>query len=69
MTDKETVSIVMATYNGAKYIRQQMASILAQTYPLYEIIIQDDGSTDGTIEIIKEYSERYANVHFYGRFY
>lgn len=65
MTDKETVSIVMATYNGAKYIRQQMASILAQTYPLYEIIIQDDGSTDGTIEIIKEYSERYANVHFY----
>ena len=42
-TDK-TVSIILATYNGATFIREQIDSLLAQTYPLKEIIIQDDGS-------------------------
>lgn len=58
------VSVVMATYNGEKYIREQIDSILAQTYPIYEIIIQDDCSTDRTAEIIKEYSRRIPFIHF-----
>jgi len=49
------VSVVMCTFNGAKYLREQMDSLLAQTYPLHEIIVQDDGSTDETIDIIKSY--------------
>ena len=54
-TDK-TVSIIMGTYNGAEYIREQLDSILSQTYPLKEIIIQDDGSTDDTVVICPEVS-------------
>lgn len=55
MDEKKKVSVVMCAYNGEKYIREQIDSILTQTYPIYELIIQDDGSTDSTIEIIKEY--------------
>lgn len=47
------ISVCMATYNGEKYIRQQLDSILPQIGPDDEIIISDDGSTDGTIEIIQ----------------
>ena len=51
MNTNKTVSIIMGTYNGAEYIREQLDSILSQTYPLKEIIIQDDGSTDDTVAI------------------
>lgn len=37
-----TVAVVMCTYNGEKYLRQQLDSILAQTYPIQELIVQDD---------------------------
>ena len=49
------VSVVMCTYNGAKYLREQMDSILAQDYPLHEIIVQDDGSTDATPDLLEAY--------------
>ena len=51
---KKTVSVVMCTYNGEKYLREQMDSILAQTYPIHEIIVCDDCSTDGTMNILQE---------------
>lgn len=62
---KLKVSVVVATYNGAKYLRQQLDSIISQTYPLHEIIIQDDGSTDTTADICCQYATEYANVHFF----
>ena len=46
---RNTVSIVMCTYNGESFIREQLDSIMAQTYPVEEIIIQDDCSTDGAV--------------------
>jgi glycosyltransferase involved in cell wall biosynthesis len=49
------VSIVLATYNGEKFIRQQLDSVINQTYHQLEITISDDGSTDNTWEILKEY--------------
>ena len=55
----------MCTYNGAKYIREQLDSILAQTYPATEIVIQDDGSTDDTVAIIKEYQQKWPQVVCY----
>lgn len=64
MDGQKTVSIIMGTYNGEKFIREQLDSILEQTYPIKEIIIQDDGSTDGTIAICEEYAEKHPNIHF-----
>ena len=64
MAETKTVSVVMTTYNGAKYIREQIDSILGQTYPLKEIIIQDDGSTDGTPAICEEYARKYPIIRF-----
>ena len=61
---EKTVSIILATYNGATFIREQIDSLLAQTYPLKEIIIQDDGSTDDTVSICEDYAQRCPIVHF-----
>ena len=50
------ISIALATYNGEKFIRQQMNSILAQSLPDFEVIICDDCSADSTIQILNEYA-------------
>jgi glycosyltransferase involved in cell wall biosynthesis len=50
------VSIVLPTYNGMNYIRQSIDSCLSQTYRNLELIIVNDGSTDGTAEIMAEYA-------------
>ncbi|HBN2073306.1 TPA: glycosyltransferase, partial [Escherichia coli] len=47
-----TVDIIIATYNGEKYIREQVESILNQTYKNFHLYIRDDGSTDKTKDII-----------------
>lgn len=49
------ISVAIATYNGEKYIKEQLESIMRQTEPVDEIIISDDGSTDFTIQIISDY--------------
>jgi glycosyltransferase involved in cell wall biosynthesis len=56
------ISIVMCTYNGDKYLREQLNSILNQTYPIYELIIKDDCSTDTTYSIIQEYAHKYPVI-------
>ena len=61
----KTVSIVMCTYNGEQFLREQLDSILAQTYPIHELIIQDDCSTDHTADIVREYARQYPFIRFY----
>ncbi len=56
------VSIVLATYNGEPYLREQLDSILAQTYPNIEVIAVDDRSTDNTVNILQEYADNYPNI-------
>ena len=51
----KNICVVMSTYNGEKYIKQQIDSILAQEGVLINIFIRDDGSTDKTIDIIKNF--------------
>lgn len=51
--NKYTIDILLATYNGEKYIAQQIYSLLAQTYRDWNLYVADDGSTDNTLEIIK----------------
>lgn len=50
-----SVHILLAAYNGGKYIREQLDSLLAQTYPNISIYIRDDGSSDNTVSIIQDY--------------
>ncbi|MGL5086873.1 MAG: glycosyltransferase, partial [Clostridium sp.] len=54
------ISVCMATYNGEKYLKKQMDSIIKQLTPMDELIISDDGSKDKTLEIIKEYRKKTA---------
>lgn len=53
------VSLVMATYNGEKFIKEQLTSILKQTRHPDEVIISDDGSTDHTLEIVDDFIRKY----------
>lgn len=57
-----TSSVALCTYNGQAYLSEQLDSILSQTRPVSEIIICDDGSTDGTLEILLEYTEKYPEM-------
>ncbi|WP_408931051.1 glycosyltransferase family 2 protein [Corynebacterium sp. YSMAA1_1_D6] len=57
MNDRPLVSVVIATKNRSKYLRQSIDSVLAQTFDDFELILVDDGSTDDTKEIIEAYSD------------
>jgi glycosyltransferase involved in cell wall biosynthesis len=65
MNTNPLVSIVLGTYNGEKYLKEQIDSILWQTYPNIELIITDDCSTDGTPAILREFAGKYENVYIY----
>ena len=58
MKDKK-VAVIMSTYNGEEFVRDQIESILNQTYKNIEIIVRDDGSKDSTKQIVKEYQKKY----------
>lgn len=60
-----SVTVLMATFNGQEFLRQQIDSILNQTYPHFKLVIADDGSSDKTFHIIQEYAAQYPNVKFY----
>lgn len=54
--------ILLSTYNGEAYLREQLESILMQSEYLSKVIIRDDGSSDNTISIIREYHSRYPDL-------
>jgi len=60
------VSIIMPAYNAERYIREAIDSILAQTYGHFELLICDDGSTDGTAEVIRSYADPRIRAFFNG---
>ena len=51
------ISCIVAVFNGERYLKEALDSILAQTYRPLEILVVDDGSTDRTPEIVSEYSD------------
>lgn len=55
------ITILLATYNSEKYIREQLDSLFRQTYTDWKLVIRDDCSTDNTIAIIQEYMMRYPD--------
>ena len=61
----EMISIVLPVYNGVKYLRESIDSVLAQTYANWELIIVDDCSSDETPAIAQEYAQKDARIHYH----
>ena len=58
------VNILLSTYNGEQYLKEQVKSIRDQTYLDWQLLIRDDGSTDGTVEIIQELVAQDERIRF-----
>ncbi len=64
-SEKPLVSCIIIFLNGEQYIRESIASIFAQTYPHWELLLVDDGSTDQSTVIAKEYARQYPQQVYY----
>ena len=62
---KIKITIVLCTYNGEKYLYEQLNSLINQTFPFYELIISDDASTDSTRDIIKGFEKNDNRIKFF----
>lgn len=62
MVENIRISVAMTSYNGIKYIGEQLDSILIQLKENDEIVVSDDGSSDGTVELIEKYREKDKRV-------
>ncbi len=63
MTEKPLVSVIINCYNGEKYLRQAIDSVIAQTYENWEVVFWDNQSTDSTREIVESYN--CSKIHYY----
>ncbi len=61
MDDVVMVDILLATYNGESFLKQQLDSLLNQSYPYIRILIRDDGSSDSTRQIIEHYQQQFPD--------
>lgn len=59
------VSIVLPVYNGEKFLRTSIESCQKQTFTNWELLVIDDGSTDKSAEIVKEYEKQDSRIHYY----
>lgn len=59
------ISVVIPVYNGMKYLRQAVDSVLSQTVPVWEILLIDDGSTDTSGQISLEYDKTVVKYHYF----
>lgn len=65
VNEASLVSVAMATYNGEKFIAAQLESIVHQTYRNIEIVITDDASADNTVQIIKQFQDKYNFIKLF----
>ena len=63
-TLKPLMSVVMPTFNRASYLRRSINSVLKQSFTDWELLIVDDGSSDGTFNIVNEYISRFENIRY-----
>ncbi|MDG4476039.1 glycosyltransferase family 2 protein [Thiovibrio frasassiensis] len=62
-----SISVVLPVYNGEQYLAEAIDSILAQSFTDFELIMIDDGSTDGSLEIMQQYQKRDARIRLVAR--
>lgn len=65
MERKAEISVIVPVYNVEKYLEKSLSSLAAQTYKDLEVILIDDGSTDGSTEICKRFTEEYPNFRYF----
>ena len=66
MSDKENrVFIVLAALNGAEFLSAQLGTLLSQNFTHWTLLIRDDNSSDGTLEIIRGYAENHKNIQLF----
>ena len=65
MSINPTVAILLATYNGEAFLREQLDSIFAQSYQCFKVYISDDCSSDTTVEILQKYQEKFPDKILY----
>ena len=58
MALKDSVSVTLVTYNSGRFIKRCLESVLEQKYPNYEVVVVDNASTDGTIDLLEQFSGR-----------
>jgi glycosyltransferase involved in cell wall biosynthesis len=57
MNEKATVSVILPVYNGERYVGQAVRGVIDQSFPDWELVVVDDGSTDGTAGAIRRISD------------
>jgi glycosyltransferase involved in cell wall biosynthesis len=62
---RSLVSIALCTYNGETYLKEQLDTLINQTYPDIEIVVVDDCSKDNTVKILQEYANTYPQIRLY----
>lgn len=62
---QEKISVLLATYNGSRFLREQLDSILQQTYSNFELLLCDDCSTDSTYSLIEEYTHKDSRIRVF----
>lgn len=65
MKDYGLVSIITASYNSAEWIGKTIESVIAQSYPNWELLITDDGSHDSTVEVVNSYIEKDSRIKLF----
>lgn len=65
MKKQPLISVIVASYNYAKYIKETLDSLIRQTNKSFEVIVVDDGSRDQSLPIIEEYANRFKNIKLY----
>ena len=63
MTQKDLVSVTLVTYNSGRFIRRCLESVLEQQYPQLEVVVVDNASTDGTVDILEQFADR-CSIHY-----
>jgi glycosyltransferase involved in cell wall biosynthesis len=61
VSNQPVIEVLLATYNGERFLREQIDSILTQDYTDLRVLARDDGSSDATVSILNEYAERFPN--------
>ena len=64
MTPRPKISVLIPTYNYARFLPAAVESVLAQDFREFELLISDDASTDGSAEVIRSYAERDSRIRF-----